>query len=81
MGNEIQESKSRLTWVLWDKMVDATFRSDFQTLVGQAIPPTAAQTMNGRFLHYCGFLSKDDIEKIGQLYGDYVLFSSAMRTG
>ena len=67
--------------MLWDKIVDATFRSDFEILVGQKIPPTAAQTMNGRFLHYCGKLQKDQIEKIGHLYGDYVLFSSAMRTG
>lgn len=70
-----------MTWVLWDKIVDETFRPDFQTLVGQSIPRTAAETMNGRFVHYCGSLTKDQIEKIGQLYGDYVMFSAAMRTG
>ena len=74
MGVKIQEFGVRLTWCIWDRRVDETFRPDFKALVGEDIPQTTAVTMNGKYLHHTETITKDQIEKIGNLYAEYVQF-------
>jgi len=67
-----------LTWVIWDKIVDETFRPDFKILVEDDIPPNPVQTLDKHLIHWCGKITKDQIEAIGNLYQNYVIFKAEL---
>ena len=62
-------------WVIWNKSVDSTFRPDFENIVGEQIPSTAAITINGQYMFFSETATPDNIEYIGAIYGGYVIFS------
>lgn len=63
-----------MTWIIWDKEVDATFRPDFEEMTGEKLPRNPPSTIGGSLLHYSENLTKEAIENIGKIYGDYVIF-------
>ena len=67
-----------MIWLIWDRRVDETFRPDFHSVVGQAIPRNPIQTMNKEYCHRVDGMTRDQIEKLGALYNDYLTFKVSL---